>query len=346
MVVETRRRAAASRASRGASDAGLRRLAWTSSSGPAVDRLYFTADDGRLAADLHRAADAVEVGSTAMPLATAMNVAVDAATTAASSPSPARRWTGRPRSSSASDPGRAASPVNVSEANDELLAEARPAAARKREGQGRGRRHADVDSQAARLRPEEEMAARLPRPRRPAGRLGGRLELPLEPRSCGRRRATSSPCRIRAARPASARSSSTRSAATGAASATTTSWPASITWRSSPTSTRTAWPRPGASFGGYMMNWFAGNTDEVQDAHHPLRRLQLRQHVRHHRRDLVRRVGARRPALGQEPRSPTRSTRRTASPTSSRRRCSSSTTTSISACRSARGSSCSRRCSG
>ena len=24
----------------------------------------------------------------------------------------------------------------------------------------------------------------------------------------------------------------------------------------------------GASFGGYMMNWFAGNTGEVQDAHH------------------------------------------------------------------------------
>ena len=54
----------------------------------------------------------------------------------------------------------------------------------------------------------------------------------------------------------------------------------------------------GASFGGYMMNWFAGPHDQVQDAHHPLRRLELRQHVRHDRRTVVRRVGARRPALG------------------------------------------------
>ena len=54
----------------------------------------------------------------------------------------------------------------------------------------------------------------------------------------------------------------------------------------------------GASFGGYMMNWFAGSHHEVQDADHALRRLQLRQHVRHDRRALVRRMGARRPALG------------------------------------------------
>ena len=58
----------------------------------------------------------------------------------------------------------------------------------------------------------------------------------------------------------------------------------------------------GASFGGYMMNWFAGQHRQVQDAHHALRRLQLRQHVRHDRRAVVRRMGARRPALGQEPR--------------------------------------------
>ena len=55
----------------------------------------------------------------------------------------------------------------------------------------------------------------------------------------------------------------------------------------------------GASFGGYMMNWFEGHTDAVQDADHPLRRLQLRQHVRHDRRTVVRRVGARRAAVGQ-----------------------------------------------
>ena len=79
----------------------------------------------------------------------------------------------------------------------------------------------------------------------PQGGVGGRLELSAGTRSCGPRRATSSPCRIRAAAPASARSTSTRSAATGAASATTTSWPGSTTSRSCRTSTRTAWPRPG-----------------------------------------------------------------------------------------------------
>ena len=57
----------------------------------------------------------------------------------------------------------------------------------------------------------------------------------------------------------------------------------------------------GASFGGYMMNWFAVNTGTVQVADHALRRLELRQHVRHDRRTLVRRVGARRAAVGQEP---------------------------------------------
>ncbi len=58
----------------------------------------------------------------------------------------------------------------------------------------------------------------------------------------------------------------------------------------------------GGSFGGYMMNWFAVNTGRFKTPHHPLRRLEFRQHVRHDRRALVRRVGARRPALGQESR--------------------------------------------
>ncbi len=98
----------------------------------------------------------------------------------------------------------------------------------------------------------------------------------------------------------------------------------------------------GASFGGYMMNWFAGPHHEVQDAHHAMRRLELRQHVRHHRRDSGSTNGstaARRGTRASARR--TRSSRRTATPTSSRRRCSSSTTTSISACRSARACSCS-----
>ena len=69
-----------------------------------------------------------------------------------------------------------------------------------------------------------------------------------------------------------------------------------------------------------------GPHGQVQDAHHALRRLQLRQHVCHDRRTVVRRMGARRPAVGQSRRR-TRSSRRTASPRTSRRRCSSSTTT-------------------
>ncbi len=50
-----------------------------------------------------------------------------------------------------------------------------------RDGQGRGGRHADVDPQAAGLRSEQEMAGGLHGSRRPAGGVGGRLELPLVP---------------------------------------------------------------------------------------------------------------------------------------------------------------------
>ena len=134
--------------------------------------------------------------------------------------------------------------VNVSQANAKLLPELDLPASGKRQGQGRRRRNANVDPQAARLRPGQEMAARLSSStaaRRARGRTAGAT---AGTPNCGRRRATSSLCRIRAASPASARNTSTRSAATGAASATTTSWPGWITWRSSRTSTRIAWPRP------------------------------------------------------------------------------------------------------
>ena len=114
-------------------------------------------------------------------------------------------------------------PSNVSQANDELLAELDLPRPESVDGQGRGRHDdADVDPQAARLRREEEMAARLPRPRRAAGRVGGRLELPLEPAAVGGAGLRRRPAESARLAPASARSSSTRSAATGAASATTT----------------------------------------------------------------------------------------------------------------------------
>ena len=101
---------------------------------------------------------------------------------------------------------------------ERLVAEGRrPARAREPLGDG-CRRRADpvLARETAGLRPGEEVPGRLPDPRRPAGRLGGRLVVPLEPvalggAGLGRRR-----CRTRAARRASARSSSTRSRATGA----------------------------------------------------------------------------------------------------------------------------------
>ncbi len=79
---------------------------------------------------------------------------------------------------------------NVSEVNKELLAKLdlpRPESVKvKVEG---GDMQMWVPAQAARLRRYvEEMAARVSRARRPAGRLGGRLELPLESRGLGRAR--------------------------------------------------------------------------------------------------------------------------------------------------------------
>ena len=102
--------------------------------------------------------------------------------------------------------GRRAETIRrVSHANDKLLAELDLPRPESVDGPGR-RRHADadVDPQAARLRPEEEMAARLPRPRRAAGGVGGRLELPLEPAAVGGpglRRRPAQPARLDRLRP-------------------------------------------------------------------------------------------------------------------------------------------------
>ena len=79
-------------------------------------------------------------------------------------------------------------------------------------------RRADVDRLPAGLRPEEEVAAGADRPRRAAQRHHERLQLPLEPRSSGPPRATSSAASTSTARAASARSSPTRSPATSAPS--------------------------------------------------------------------------------------------------------------------------------
>ena len=64
----------------------------------------------------------------------------------------------------------------------------------------------------------------------------------------------------RAARPASDRSSSTRSAATGAARSTTTSCGSADDLETLPYVDKERIGAAGASFGGYMMDWFAGHT--------------------------------------------------------------------------------------
>ena len=91
------------------------------------------------------------------------------------------------------------------DANDEAARRTRPAAA----GERRGARSRAAKMQMwilkpPGLRPEEEMAGRLPRPRRAAGGVGGRLELPLEPAAvggAGLRRRPAEPARLDRLRP-------------------------------------------------------------------------------------------------------------------------------------------------
>ena len=220
---------------------------------------------------------------------------------------------------------------------------ARLAQARERHGQGR-RRHADadVDPQAARLRRRRRngrWCSWSTAARRARGKTAGAI---AGTRSSGRRRATSSPCPIRAAAPASARSTSTRSAATGAASAIDDLMAGLAYLEKLPYIDTDAHGRGRGVVRRLHDELVRGQHRQVQDAHHPLRRLQLRQHVRHAPTNSGSTNGstAARPGASANR---TKSTRRTASPRSSRRRCSSSTTTSTSACRSARAISCSRR---
>ena len=166
---------------------------------------------------------------------------------------------------------------------------------------------------------DEEMAAGLSGPRRPARRVGRRLELSLEPRAvggAGLRRRPAESARQHRLRPEVRRRNQRRLGRQVL---------------------RRPDGRPGLSGEAALHRHRAHGRrrrlvrrlhDElvrrahrhVQDADHALRRLQLRQHVRHDRRTVVRRMGARRPARGASA-SRTKSTRRTASPRTSRRRC-------------------------
>ena len=221
-----RRRRRRSRASRESMTGDVRRarsrtFVWL----PDSDTIYFTAEDEAQHADLRASSvEAAAVDARCVGEASTQRRRCRSARTARRWPSPAPRCTSPPRCSSAtSTAARRTGRATSARPTTKLLAELdlpRPESVTVKGAGG-------TPMQMWILKPpgfdaEEEMAARLPRPRRAAGRLGGRLELPLESRSCGRRRATSSPCPIRAAAPASARSTSTRSAATGAASATTT----------------------------------------------------------------------------------------------------------------------------
>ena len=138
--------------------------------------------------------------------------------------------------------------------------------------------------------------------RRPARRLGRRLEHPLEPRRPGRRRATSSRCRIPRGSTGFGQKYVDEISGDWGGKCYDDLMAGLAYLEKQPYIDKDRMAAAGASFGGYMMNWFAGNTTKFKTLDHALRRLQLRQHVRDDRRTLVRRVGARRPAVGQEPR--------------------------------------------
>ena len=116
---------------------------------------------------------------------------------------------------------------------------------------------------AGELRSEAALSGRLHRARRPASRLRQRLELPLESADLRGRRLRARSSSISTARPATARRSPIRSAATGAASRSRTCRRAcrrrsrNIPWLDGERMCAL-----GASYGGYMMNWIAGNWTE------------------------------------------------------------------------------------
>ena len=104
----------------------------------------------------------------------------------------------------------------------------------------------------------------------------------------------------------------------------------------------------GASFGGYMMNWFAVQHRQVQDAHHHCGVWNFDSMYATTDELWFDEWEHGGPPWGKNRESYEKYSPHRYAPTSanSRRRCCSSTTTSTSAARSARGSSCSRRCSG
>ena len=90
----------------------------------------------------------------------------------------------------------------------------------------------------------------------------------------------------------------------------------------------------GGSFGGYMANWVATQTDRFRGDRDPRQPVGPRRVHRHDRRGLLLGEGVGRPAAPSP--SATSRTRRTATPTRSARRCWSSTATRTTGCRSAR----------
>ena len=95
-------------------------------------------------------------------------------------------------------------------------------------------------------------------------------------RRCGRRRAGSSPRRIRAARPASVRSSSTRSRGDWGGKVMIDLDAVFDAVAKMPFVDATRMGIAGASYGGYAVNWILGSDRSLQGGRDPRRRLQPR----------------------------------------------------------------------
>ena len=165
--------------------------------------------------------------------------------------------------------------------------------------------------EAVGLRAGQEVSRRVHHPRRSAGLVRRPLPLPLEPADLRRRGLCRGVRSTSTAPPATGRRSPTRSPATGAASRSRTCRRASPhALAAYPLPRRRARLRARRSYGGYMVNWIAGNWHDRSSAWSPTTaNFDKRRWPTTHRGAVVRRVGAPRHAV-REPGRTSRSTTR------------------------------------
>ena len=154
--------------------------------------------------------------------------------------------------------------ARVTRVNDAFLAGFAPSRRRERQlHRGRGQERPGLGGAAARLRPREEVPAARARARRAAGRLARRLDLPLERagvRERGLRGVHAQPARLDRLGPGVHRRHQPRLGRQG------------LRGRDEGDRLRAALPgvdparvaAAGASYGGYMINWIAGQTDRFK----------------------------------------------------------------------------------